>query len=42
MKISKLAIKSVFVAGVLSVTACASVGDGTVALKATSYFRYAR
>ena len=33
MKISKLAIKSVFVAAVLALTACASMGDGTVAEK---------
>ena len=33
MKISKLAIKSVFLAAVLALTACASMGDGTVAEK---------
>ena len=33
MKISKLAIKSVFVAAVLALTSCASMGDGTVAEK---------
>lgn len=33
MKISKLAIKSIFIGAVLVLTACASMGDGTVAEK---------
>ena len=33
MKISKLAIRSLFVAAILALTACASMGNGTVAQK---------